>query len=273
MDLLYAVLCGFVQGACEFLPISSSGHLALVHSMLKDVMPPPDAAFDVLLHFGTLFAVISAYRRDVYAICGAFFKMLGKVIKGRFDPRAAEPDEKLVIRLVLGTLPLALAALVDDKIEALASYPRVVGAMLILNGAMLLIFGKIKKGSLKCHEIGLSGALGVGLFQLAATVPGISRSGATISGCELFGVRRDDAVRFSFLLSIPAITGANVFSAIKCLDSSVAVDPAQCILGTATAAITGALAIKIIKKLAKSKKFDIFGIYCLIIGGAALIRG
>lgn len=272
MSLLYAVLCGVVQGACEFLPISSSGHLALIHSIFGRNMSG-GVAFDVLLHFGTLFAVVVVYRRDVYAILRAAVGVMRKIFRGKFKLKEAEPDERTALWLALSSAPLALAALIEDKVETLGTYPRAVGAMLVLNGAMLLLLGKKKSGTRRCSDLGAAGAAGVGLFQLAAVLPGISRSGSTIVGGEIFGLDRTEAVRFSFLLSVPAIAGANIFSAIKAVGSGASVEFLPCAVGAASAAATGFLAIWIIKNLAESKKFGAFGIYCIAIGTAALISG
>lgn len=272
MSILYAILCGALQGACEFLPVSSSGHLALLHELFGNGFSEAELGFDVLLHLGTLVAVVISYRRDVMAIVRAFFSVIGKIFRGRFKWRDASSDEKTAILIIVATAPLAAAVLLKGKVEALSAYPKFVGAMLIVNGAMLILGGMIKPRGKDISSLGAVGALGVGTFQLIACLPGLSRSGSTITGGGVFGLDREEAVRFSFLMSIPAIVGANVFSVPDVLRSGIAVDALPCAVGFATAAVVGFISIKLIKRAAKKKNFYIFGIYCVILGLVAVLR-
>ena len=271
MSILEAVFCGVVQGACEFLPVSSSGHLALLHGLFGISVGGDDLAFDVMLHLGTLFAVLIAYRKDLAPLVRAFFGAARKILKKEFA--SAAPEEKTALYLALATLPLAAAAFLGDGASALARYPKITGAMLVLNGVMLVVGGRFGRKTKKCHELSPTGALGTGLFQLFAVIPGISRSGSTITGGEIFGLKTEEAVRFSFLLSIPAIIGANAFEAVDVIKSGASVPLAACAVGTVTAALVGFLAIGIIKKLAKKRNFNIFGIYCIAVGAFAVLYG
>ena len=270
MSILEAVLCGIIQGACEFLPVSSSGHLALLHGLFGISLGENDLAFDVMLHLGTLFAVVIAYRKDLYELIRAFFGMIKKIFKRQFEFAYASADEKTVIYLIIATFPLVLAAFLGAA-ESIAEYPTLVGVMLIVNGVLLIAGGAFGRGAKKCSDLTPLGAFGTGLFQLFAVVPGISRSGSTITGGGVFGLSRDEAVRFSFLLSVPAIIGANVFEAADIVKNGQAMDITACAVGTLTAAAVGFFAIWIIKKLARSRNFNIFGIYCIIVGLFALI--
>lgn len=179
--------------------------------------------------------------------------------------------ERMILLVAVSTIPLAFAAFFNDGAEALSARPRIVGALLIVNGITLLLSSQIGRGEKRCASLGFFGALGVGLFQLAATLPGISRSGSTAVGGMAFGLCRDEAVRYSFIMSIPAIIGAAAFSFSDAVVSGTKVDALPCAAGVVTAAATGYLAIRLIKRIARSKNFNIFGIYCILAGTAALI--
>lgn len=272
MSILEAIISGIVQGACEFLPISSSGHLALLHGIFGIDAGAGNVAFDVLLHLGTLAAVTVAYRRDVSVILRALFFAAAKILRGKFKWRAAPPDEKFALLIALATAPLAAAVVLKDKAETLSAYPKFVGTMLIINGVMLILGNLIAPRGKKCADLGAPAAVGIGLFQLIACLPGLSRSGSTITGGRVFGLEREEAVRFSFIMSIPAIIGANVFSAADMIKDHVDIDVMPCAVGTVTAAVVGFLAIKLIEKIARKKNFYLFGIYCIAAGLFALLR-
>jgi len=272
VSILYAVLCGAIQGACEFLPVSSSGHLALFHELFGSGFSDGEMGFDVLLHLGTLAAVVVAYRRDVISVVRAFISAAAKIFRGRFDWRVASPDEKTAILIIIASAPLAAAVLIKDKVETLSAYPKFIGAMLALNGAMLILGSFIGRRGKRCDSLGAPAALGIGLFQLLACLPGLSRSGSTITGGRVFGLDDGEAVRFSFLLSIPAIVGANVFSLPKMLTGGVGIGILPSALGFLTAAAVGFLAIKLLRRAAKKRNFSLFGIYCITLGIIMIIR-
>ena len=270
MSILEAILCGAVQGACEFLPISSSGHLSLLHGLFGISAGDGSLAFDVLLHLGTLIAVTVCSFCDIVKIIRAFIGMVKKAVLGKLTFKEMSPDEKLALSLVCATMPMALAVFFDEKAEALSRYPTAVGAIMMINGIMLLAGGKIKGGKRKCHELPLCASVGVGLFQLTAIMPGLSRSGSTITGGAVFGLSREEAVKFSFLMSIPAIIGANIFEIGSVSDIPKA-DALPYAIGVITAAVVGFAAIGLIKKLARKRNFNLFGIYCVALGAFAVI--
>ena len=144
--------------------------------------------------------------------------------------------------------------------------------MMIANGAMLIIGGLVGSRAKNRASLGARGAFGIGLFQLLACLPGLSRSGSTITGGRLFGLGREEAVRFSFLMSIPAILGANVFGAADLIKERAEIDVLPCAVGMMTAAAVGFAAIKLIEKIAKTKNFNIFGFYCAAVGTVVLLR-
>lgn len=261
-----------IQGATEFLPVSSSGHLALAHGLLGITDPAGNLAFDVMLHLATLFAVIVVYREELLRLIPAFFSMTGKLVRGR--AKEFSGIERLALMLVLATLPLVLAVLIGDAAEAISESVRAVGIMLLLNGVMLLLGDRVGKRFRRAEDIGIAGAVGTGLLQLAAVFPGLSRSGATITGGLIFGLERDEAVKFSFLLSIPAIIGANLKSAVT-LYTSGADQPLTLAhaAGMAAAAVTGFFALRMIKLIAERKSFGIFAYYCFAAGVLAVILG
>ncbi len=273
MTLIEAVICGIIQGLAEFLPISSSGHLAIAHSFFSMGTPEGNLAFDLLLHLGTLVVVFLFYYKDIFALIPAFFTMLGKVFRGKFRLAEWTKNERFVLLLIIATLPLALALFFDDKVELLSAYPKIVGGILIFNGFVLLFADYMSK-RVKERELKPLGAFGVGFFQLAATLPGLSRSGSTISGGLLFGLSREDAVKFSFILSVPAILGANVLKLPDVFSSPVASgELGFYLIGMAVAMISGFCAMKLLLYISRKSKFGFFAYYCMAVGLLTVIFG
>jgi undecaprenyl-diphosphatase len=272
MTIIEAIFYGIVQGLAEFLPISSSGHLSAFQNLFggKD-LETDFFTFDILLHLGTLAAVLLVYRKDVLELIKGFFSLVKKVIKGELK-NGLEKYERLVVCLVIATLPLIPAAFVKDYVEALYGMTKVIGVLLIFNGMMLFISDKLAKK--QGGEVTEKRALGIGLVQLCGLLPGISRSGSTITGGLLLGVDRKEAVKFSFLLSIPAIVGANILSIFDLADNPIAsTDILPYAIGTLTAAISGVAAIKLLQYITNKNKFGVFTIYCVAVGVLLLIFG
>ena len=162
----------------------------------------------------------------------------------------------------------------EDAVTGIAASPKIIGIVLILNGFMLLLGDRVGKGNRSSEELGAPRALAVGAFQLAAIVPGLSRSGTTITGGLICGLDRGQAVRFSFIMSVPAIIGANLVRAVRMVRSPV--ESSQLgvyAVGMVFAAVTGFFALKLLSYIAEKKKFGIFSIYCFAVGGAAVIFG
>ncbi len=276
MDILSAVLFGIIQGAAEFLPVSSSAHLALCHSLLGLITPDCYPGFDVLLHLGTLAAVIIVYGKDLCGVAKGLFTAPKKLLKNRFRLDALENSERLAVFAVVATLPTVAAALLgmDDLSDTLALYPAAVGALLIINGVMLIIADLCKKQTVTAETVQYRHAAGMGLFQALATVPGISRSGATVTGGMLCGIKRQDAVKLSFIMSVPAILGACVLKAPELIRAQ---PDMQTLLvygaGCAAAAVFGLLAIKLLVFVSGNSKFRYFSYYCFAIGAYAVFRG
>ena len=201
-----------------------------------------------------------------FEIALAFFTMPIKLLKGKFHLNLLNETERMALLLILATLPLAGAFFVKDDLEWIGGYARLVGLLLILNGFLLLIADRFS-GKKKKTELSVKGAVGVGLFQLLATLPGISRSGATISGGMLFGLSRENAVKFSFLVSVPAIIGANLFNLSEAFSVAVPVwELGYYAVGMLAALISGFGAMKFLSYISVKEKFGFFAYYCIVIG-------
>ena len=272
MTLLNALILGIIQGVAEFLPISSSGHLSIAQNLLGlGVEGTDDVFFDVLLHLGTLAAVFAAYWTDIREMVLEFFRMISDVAGGR-SPQKIPPARRLIVLIVVGTLPLFLILPIKDLVEGLYSNTFFVGGALLVTGLLLYFCDRIRKGRKNERTVTMADVLVVGLGQAVATCPGISRSGMTISmGC-FRGMERRFAVRFAFLLSIPAVLGANILQIKDVAGAGVDVKllPAY-ILGVAAAALSGYLSIRLVRMVADKGKFGSFAYYCWIAGVVTVV--
>ena len=245
MNIFLAIFYGIIQGVAEFLPISSSAHLAIAQNLFgMDNLEATHFTFDILLHLGTLIAVFIVYYKDIFELVPAIFSMFGKVFKGKFKLSEYTESERFVIFVIIATLPLVAAVFVKDYIEILGSYTKIIGGILLLNGLVLFISDKLERGTVNLENAKPKNALFVGLCQMCAIIPGLSRSGSTITGGLLMGFKREFAVKFSFILSIPAIIGANLLSIADIFENPIpSTDIVPYIAGTITAAVVGILAI------------------------------
>ncbi len=271
MSILEAVVYGIVQGVAEFLPISSSGHLALAQNFFGTGSAEEFFGFNILLHFGTLIAVFVMYYKDVWDLIKGFFALCARPFSGRAKS-ALQFHEKLFLMVCAATAVLVPAALASDYVESLADISWAIGVLLVINGFMLFVSDKLNKGENSLENSTVLRTFYIGVFQLFGILPGISRSGSTITGGLLNGLNRKDAVRFSFLMSIPAILGANLlelFGSEGSIFADVGVLP--CLIGMLAAALSGMLAIKILQFFASKKSFTPFAVYSLIVGVAAIV--
>ena len=273
MGFLSSIFLGLVQGIAEFLPISSSGHLSLFQHFFG--LSEAGLFFDVLLHLGTLIAIFVYYWRDIVNLVKAFLRLVTGLFskkkkgarKGRKDPGA-----RMILMLIVATLPLIVVLPIKDKVESLYSNTIFVGCALVVTGCILFFSDRMAKGKKTVRSATLLDALLVGVGQAVAVVPGLSRSGTTISAGMLRGFSRKFAVRFSFLLSIPAVLGANIISIGDAVAAGIDTSllPAY-IAGTVVAAVSGYFAIRLVNSLADKGKFGSFAYYCWGIGAAAVI--
>ncbi len=249
MEIIHAVILALVQGVTEWLPISSSGHLLIAQSLMGVAVP---ISFDMVLHIGTVAAVAAAFWRDIAGIISAVIRF-----------RREDPLFRIGMLVILGSLPTAaIGYLVSMAEESLLSLPSV-GCALLLTSALLFIsrYGRGAGG------VGTKHALLVGTVQGIAVIPGLSRSGSTISAALLAGVGKAEAFRFSMLLSIPAILGATLLKAGEIAQSGLEV---EMLLGMVISAVAGYLSIRALRKVLLSGRLYLFGVYCLAAGIAVL---
>ena len=270
MSLLSSIILGLIQGVAEFLPISSSGHLAIAEHLLGMTGLEIPEFFDVLLHLGTLIAVFAAYWDDIRDMVVEFFCGV-RDLAHRTTPTPVPPARRLILLIIVGTLPLLVVLPIKDLVEGLADNMYFVGGALIVTGFLLFASDRVKKGRKTEKNATLVDALLVGAAQAVATCPGISRSGTTITAGCFVGFDRKFAVRFSFLLSIPAILGANVLSIKDALATVVWSEVPVYLVGVAVAAAVGYACIRLLKMIADKGKFGFFAYYCWIVGAITLV--
>lgn len=270
MSLLSSIILGLIQGVAEFLPISSSGHLAIAEHLLGMTGLEIPEFFDVLLHLGTLIAVFAAYWDDIRDMVVEFFCGV-RDLAHRSTPTPVPPARRLILLIIVGTLPLLVVLPIKDLVEGLADNMYFVGGALIVTGFLLFASDRVRKGRKTEKNATLMDVLLVGAAQAIATCPGISRSGTTITAGCFVGFDRKFAVRFSFLLSIPAILGANVLSIKDALTTVVWSEVPVYLVGVAVAAAVGYACIRLLKMIADKGKFGFFAYYCWIVGAMTLV--
>ena len=272
MSLLSSIILGLIQGLAEFLPISSSGHLAIAGHLLSSFhaedIPP---FFDVLLHLGTLVAVFIAYWGEIWDMILEFFRAIGDLAHG-VSTRPVPPARRMILLIIVGTLPLFVILPVKDAIESLSDNLLFVGAALIVTGVLLFGSDRVRKGRKTEKSATMLDALLVGAAQAAATCPGLSRSGTTITAGCLRGFERKFAVRYSFLMSIPAVLGANILTLKDALGAGIIwEDVPVYIVGVVVAAVSGYFCIRLLKMIADKGKFGWFAYYCWAAGLLTLV--
>ena len=273
MSLFSSILLGLVQGLAEFLPISSSGHLAIAaHFMGQAGIGEPPPFFDVLLHLGTLAAVFAAYWQDirdmiVELICGVRDLAQGTT------PTPIPAARRLILLIIVGTLPLFAVLPIKNYIEGLGDNIYFVAVALIVTGFLLFASDRVRKGRKTEKTATLLDVLLVGVAQAIATCPGISRSGTTITAGCFVGLDRKFAVRYSFLMSIPAILGANILTLKDAITEKTIIvsDIPVYLVGVAVAAVVGYLCIRLLKMIADKGRFGWFAYYCWAAGLVVLL--
>ena len=275
MNSTEAIILAIIQGLTEFLPVSSSGHLVLFQQLLG--LKEAELFFDICVHLGTLAAVVVVFRQEIKNILSALTRLISpeaseKSIRQKID---SDPDLKMALLIVVGSIPTGILGLVFAGIaDRLYSSALITGLMLMITGLLLWLTRRADAG----HEPAVidrmtpKNAFIIGVVQGLAIIPGISRSGSTISAGLLLGVDREVAARYSFLLSIPAIAGAGLLS-IK--DSLSQPEPAIqiALLGAATAALVGYGALKSLLHMVKRGRLYLFAPYCWLVGFLAIIFG
>lgn len=269
MNLIQAILMGIVQGLSEFLPISSSAHLVFTSNFYKVFkgieiaeQSSQEVFFDIMLHLGTLIAVLIFFRKDIWIILQAMWNAL----KTR---NFSDLNARVGFFILLGTFVTVLIAYpLHEVAEALIYLPFVVGILLIITGGVLFLSEYLSKKAPQKSEVDLKTAILMSIAQGLAALPGFSRSGLTIATGLFCGLDRTSAARFSFLLSIPIILGASMVYPIIKLDLSelLTYNWVEIIVGTIVSGLVGYLCIKYFLKFVSNFSLNIFGIYCVITG-------
>jgi undecaprenyl-diphosphatase len=275
MSVFHAIVLGLLQGATEFIPISSSGHLVLVPWLFGWDKAP--LAFDTMVHWGTMVAVVSVFWRDLRSLLVAGLKStLVHVGRARVDDKV---QARLAWAIVLGSLPAALAGFIlEDFFEELFGKPSATAGLLLVTAAVLVFSERASRQEHTMREIGWLDALFIGTAQAVAIMPGISRSGATIAAGLARGVQREAAARFSFLLSTPVILGAGMYKLMDLIGSGgLGEHTGALALGFASAAVSGYFCIRWLLRYLVRHPLYVFAAYCLFFGVfnliLALLRG
>ena len=276
MNYLFSIAMGFLQGVAEFLPISSSGHLTLFQYFFSPEQNPEelDMLFTILLHFGTLISVCVYYWRDVVDMIREFFLGLADLFSRRGGHTGRPPEaRRLVLMIIVATLPLFAVLLVKDAVDAAFSNVTFVSAALIATGFLLFFSDRMARGRKNARSATMVDALLVGCAQAVGTLPGISRAGITISAGMLRGFDRTFAVRFSFLMSLPAVLGANILEVADAVQTG-GVDTSRLpmyLVGMVVSGVVGYFAIRLVNLLANKGKFGAFAYYCWAVGIVSLV--
>ena len=269
MDTTTSILLGIIQGLTEFLPVSSSGHLVLFQNLFG--FREPELLFDAGLHLGTLFAVCLYFRADLKKMIQETWRFVTDPAQGRTRPGglAAAPHALLSLWVLVGTVPTALIGLTfRSTFEGFFGSLPVVGAMLLCTGTLLVIPRFLVGRGFGRDRVGLGAALAVGIAQGLAITPGLSRSGTTIVCGLVWGLQREVAARFSFLLAIPAITGALLLQLTDIESGNVGLLP--WVSGFLASSLVGLLALKILMGMVRRGNLFYFAPYCWALGLAVL---
>ncbi len=247
-----ALLLGLVQGLTEFLPVSSSGHLALFQALLGWKDPASNLAFNIAVHLGSLAAVLLFVRRELWSM--------------------VTTAPRLMLVLATATLPVAvLGLLLKDAVESISSNVAAVGGLLMVTAAILWFASRARDGSHRAPTMPLSRALAVGFAQVLAILPGVSRSGATLAASLRVGLEREQAVRFAFLMAVPAIGGAGLLLLRDGLPRQA--DGMQMIAGGAVSFLASLLAMRVMVGVVVRKRLFGFALYCAGAGLVAIVAG
>lgn len=266
MEYFQSSILALIQGITEFLPISSSGHLVLVPYIFN--WDYRGLSFDVALHFGTVIAIIAFFWKDWLAVSKNAFGFK-KLKADSQKPKATNLPANLLWQIIIASIPAAIVGfLINGYIESSLQSPLLIAVNLIFFGLLLWLSDKISKKSRQLSAISYKLSFAVGLMQSIALIPGVSRSGITMTGARFAGLGREDSARFSFLLGTPAMIGAALFESIKFDFSSI--NPSF-ILAIIVSAITGFLAIKYLIEYLKRGNFAVFAIYRIVLAVIVLL--
>ena len=292
MTIIEAIIQGAVQGLTEFLPVSSSGHLTITQHILGIDMEGGNLFFNVMLHIGTLVAVIAFYHKLIWRLIKAFFSMIGDIFTGKFKWKELSDDKRMVIMVIIGLVPLFLLFLpvpgtgmkLKDFVESFNTdkYFIVVGICLLLTSLLLFIGNRCSRSAVPLKHAKNGGEAGrtsmtvldaivIGITQCFATLPGLSRSGSTLSAGQMRGLNKQTALDYTFILAIPSIVAAALLEFKDAMDVGVNVEILPVIIGMLVAAFVGYFSIVLFKWLLKTDKMILFIVYTALAGAALTV--
>lgn len=272
MSIAHAIFQGIIQGLTEFLPVSSSGHLSLVQYFTGQGTDY-GIFFTVLLHIGTLAAVVIAFWGTIIELAAEFFRMILDIFRGRFSLREASPPRRMILLMMLSLLPLGFTFFVRDFFTGLATDDSLFaeGFSFLGTSALLFLSDKCAKGRKTAADMKGIDALLIGGVQAVSPLPGLSRSGSTISVGLMLGLDRKYAVAFSFIMGIPAVLAASLLEVGGAFRQGITMPVPAMVAGLVASIVFGLLAIKLVAYFVASDRFKYFGWYTLVLGIAVLV--
>ena len=268
MNIFEAIMQGIIQGLTEFHPVSSSGHLSLYQHFTGN-SGEGALLFSAVLHLGTLVAVFTAFRKTIWELIKELGFMIKDIFTGKFKWKEMNPPRRAIIMMIISLLMLIPFYIFKDFFEGVSEDSDIIveGICFLYTATILFLSDRCVKGNKKFGDITVKNAVTVGAFQGVALLPGVSRSGSTISGGLFCGFERETAVQYSFILGIPAILGGCLLQVKDAVDQkAMDIEPLNFAVGFIVSAIVGICAIKMVNWLVKSDKFKIFAVYTLILG-------
>lgn len=274
MTAINAIIQGILQGLTEFLPVSSSGHLSLFQYFTGQ-NESSGLMFSIFLHMGTLLAVFLAFYKTIISLVVEFVAMIRELIKTRlvWGPlkemmKNLNPARRMILLLIVSMFPLAASLFFMDYFDMVATDNDIIveGCCFLLTSILLFLADNCVKGHKTGGDMKYRDALAIGTIQAVAPLPGLSRSGSTISVGLLAGLDREFAVAFSFIMGIPPVLGANILEFRKAVNEGTAIPVSYVLIGMAVAMVFGLLAIRMVRWLVNSERFRLFAWYTLILG-------
>ena len=265
-EYISVIIQGIIQGLTEFLPISSSGHLSVAQHFLG--IEEAGLLISIVLHLGTLVAVFIAFYKDIWGLIKEFFLTFRDIFTGRFSWNNMNDSRRMLFMVIIATLLLVPAYFVKDFFTCMEGDGDIIfeGCAFMFTALLLFLSDACVKGFKTGKDMKVREAVAVGLFQCVALFPGVSRSGSTITTGLFCGLTRETAVKFSFILGIPAILGGSVLEIKDALESGTEFNIPVLLIGFIVAAAVGVLSIKLVSLVTQKNKFKWFGVYVLILG-------
>lgn len=266
MDIFSIIIQGIIQGLTEFLPVSSSGHLSVVQHFMN--MGEESLIVSICLHLGTLLAVFCTFYKTIWGMIKEFFLSIRDIFTGNFSWKKMNDNRRLMFMVIIATAILVPVYLFKDFFISVEGDGDIIfeGCAFLFTAILLFLSDACVKGYKTGKDMSVKDAIIVGLFQCVALFPGVSRSGSTTTAGLFCGLTRETAVTYSFILGIPAIMGGSILELGSAISTGIEIDFSILAVGFCCSAITGFLAISLVKFIIKHDKFKVFGIYTLILG-------